>query len=124
MSIPEKVAKVKEELSKLHSSSFQESLLENDIKLEDISQSNRPALVQELYNMGVDWTGPSSINRSLIGDLCAYWIEKDRITKQDYECGLTEFLNILVDLVIDVPKVYEYTAAMIGNLFFTRIFCN
>lgn len=107
---------MKEQLSKLHFSTFGESHLENDIKLDDISAPNRPTLVQEIYNMGVDWTGPSSNNRSVIGDLCAYWIEKNRLSKQDYKRGLTEFLNTLVDLVIDVPKVYEYTAAMIGKL--------
>lgn len=89
--------------------------LENAPQLENIPDYNRWAVVRELHNMGVDLTGMNSSNRNFIGVLCSYWIKRGRLTKQDYIRGLTDYLDFLEDVVIDVPKVYEYTASMIGT---------
>lgn len=109
-------SQVKKALTSYQNDEFKDyNDLENAPQLEHVPEYNRWAVVRELYNMGVDLTGMNSSNRNFIGVLCSYWIKRGRLTKQDYMRGLTEYLDFLEDVSIDVPKVYEYTASMMGK---------
>lgn len=109
-------SQVKKALTSYQNDEFRDyNDLENAPQLENVPDYNRWAAVRELHNMGVDLTGMNSSNRNFIGVLCSYWIKRGRLTKQDYIRGLTDYLDFLEDVVIDVPKVYEYTASMIGR---------
>lgn len=81
--------------------------------LENINRAHRWALVRELYNSAVDYSGLNVAKRCFIGTICTYWLDQQQITKQDYVRGLSEYIGVLADIVIDVPKIYEWTAQMI-----------
>lgn len=87
--------------------------LEDAPQLEKINQAHRWALVRDLHNMAVDISGLTEEKRCFIGTICAYWLDHSQITKQDYVKGLSEYITMLADIVIDVPKIYEWTAQMI-----------
>lgn len=74
---------------------------------------HRWAVVRELHNSAVDTSGLNETKRCFIGTICAYWSDHNRITKQDYVRGLGEYLTLLEDIVIDVPKIHEWTVQMI-----------
>lgn len=109
-------SQVKAALTSYQNDEFRDySDLENAPQLDNVPEYNRWAVVLELHNMGIDLAGMNSNNRNFIGVLCSYWINRKRLTKQDYIRGLNDYLDSLEELVIDVPKVYEYTASMIGR---------
>lgn len=85
-------------------------------QLDKINQVHRWALVRDLHNMAVDISGLTEAKRCFIGIICTYWLNHNQISKQDYVRGLSEFVTMLADIEIDVPKVYEWTAQMICKL--------
>lgn len=85
-------------------------------QLDKINQVHRWALVRDLHNMAADISGLTEAKRCFIGIICTYWLNHNQISKQDYVRGLSEFVTMLADIVIDVPKVYEWTAQMICKL--------
>lgn len=85
-------------------------------QLDKINKVHRWALVRDLHNMAVDIPGLSEAKRCFIGIICTYWLDHQQITTQDYVKGLSEFITMLADIEIDVPKVYEWTAQMICKL--------
>lgn len=82
-------------------------------QLDKINKQHRWALVRDLHNSAVDISGLTEEKRCFIGTICTYWLNDKQITKQDYVKGLTEYIKLLADIVIDVPKIYEWTAQMI-----------
>jgi len=97
------------------------SSLEDSPQLDKINQAHRWALVRDLHNMAVDISGLTEEKSCFIGTICAYWYDHHQITKQDYVKGLSEYITLLGDIVIDVPKIYEWTAHMISVPFFKDI---
>lgn len=89
------------------------SALEEALQLDKIKKPHRWALVRDLHNMAVDISGLTEAKRCFISIICAYWLDHKQITTQDYVKGLSEFITMLADIEIDVPKVYEWTAQMI-----------
>lgn len=98
-------------------------------QLDSINRAHRWALVRELFNLAVDISGLNEAKRCFIGTICTYWLDQQQITKQDYVRGLTEYVTMLADIVIDVPKIYEWTAQMLCKCFLvnnnqqTKILC-
>lgn len=89
------------------------SELDEAPQLDKINRCDRWALVRDLHNSAVDISGLTEEKRCLIGTICTYWLKNNQITKQDYVKGLSEYVTMLADIVIDVPKIYEWTAQMI-----------
>lgn len=87
--------------------------LEHAPQLDRIFECDRWAVIRELHNLSVDTTGLNDSDRLFIGIICTYWIKQKRINKADYTRGLSEYLNLIEDLIIDVPKVCEWTSQMI-----------
>lgn len=87
--------------------------LEHAPQLDKIPENNRWAVIRELHNLAVDTTGLNDSDRLFIGTICTYWIKQIRLNKADYVRGLSEYLNFIEDLIIDVPKVCEWTSQMI-----------
>lgn len=105
---------VKTVLTSHQNDEFREaSDLENAPQLEIIPENNRWAVVRDLHNNAVETSRLTDSNRNFIGIICSYWINNNRLTKQDYKRGITKYLEPLDDLAIDVPKVYEWSAQMI-----------
>ncbi|XP_031622161.1 eukaryotic translation initiation factor 4G isoform X2 [Contarinia nasturtii] len=90
-------------------------------QLDKINKNHRWALVRDLHNRAVDISGLTEEKRCFIGTICTYWLNNNQITKQDYVKGLLEYINLLADIVMDVPKIYEWTAQMISVAFFSNI---
>lgn len=84
-------------------------------KLEKIHENHRWVAVRELYNMAVDISGLKEAKRFFIGEICAFWINCKRITSKDYVRGLGEYVDLMEDTSIDVPKIYEWTAQMMSK---------
>lgn len=84
-------------------------------KLEKVPENHRWVAIRELHNKAVDISGLTETKRFFIGTICTYWIDNKVITKKDYIRGLSEYITLLEDIVIDVPKIYEWTAQMISK---------
>lgn len=82
-------------------------------KIEDVHESHRQMAIRELHNMAADMTGPTEAKLCYIGQICHFWLKQKFIVKQDYVQGVSEYLNTLADIEIDVPKIFEWTAQMI-----------
>lgn len=91
--------------------------LEDAPQIDVHENHHRWAVVRELHNLAVDTSGLNEAKRCFIGTICAYWIDHNRITKQDYVRGLGEYITLLEDIVIDVPKIHEWTVQMICKCF-------
>lgn len=87
--------------------------LEEAPQLDKINRIDRWALVRDLHNSVVDISGLTEEKRCFTGIICTYWLENHQITKQDYVKGLSEYIKMLEDIEIDVPRIYEWTAQMI-----------
>lgn len=87
--------------------------LEHAPQLDKVPDNNRWAVIRELHNLAVDTTGLNDSGRLFIGTICTYWIKRNHLTKSDYMRGLSDYLNLIEDLIIDVPKVCEWTSQMI-----------
>lgn len=87
--------------------------LDDAPQLDKINQAYRWAVVRDLHNSAVDISGLTEAKRCFIGIICTYWFDTNQITKHDYVKGLSEYITLLADIVIDVPKIYEWTAQMI-----------
>lgn len=85
-------------------------------KIEDIHESHRQTAVRELHNKAVDMSGSTESKLCFIGHICNYWLKQKLIVKQDYVQGVSEFLNIIADIEMDVPKIFEWTVQMICKL--------
>lgn len=81
--------------------------------LDKIALENRWAIVREFYGLTTDAKGLHESNRVFVGLICTYWVKTNAISKKDYIRGLTEYLDILEDLQIDVPKIWEWTVETI-----------
>lgn len=110
---------VKEVLSALKTDALRDyKSLEDAPPLDKIHTSHRWAIVSKLHNLAVDTSGLNETKCCFIGTICAYWIDQKQITKQDYVRGVSEFVAQLEDIVIDVPKVHEWTVWMICKCLF------
>lgn len=85
--------------------------------LDKIALEHRWAIVREFYNVYADAKGLNRDNRIFVGLILTYWIRQNAISKQDYIRGLTEYLEQIEDLEIDVPKIWEWTVESICKLF-------
>lgn len=106
--------KLRSEISDYNSSEYASNLGE-------IPESHRWTVIRELHNKANDISGLTDAKRCLIGILCTYWLNNNRITKNDYIRGLLEYFTSLSDIVIDVPKIYEWTVQMICKCFRSQI---
>lgn len=90
--------------------------LEDAPPLDAINKCYRWALVRDLYNSAVDISGLTEAKRCFIGIICTYWLNNNQITKYDCVKGVSEYITLLEDVVIDVPKIYEWMAQMLCKL--------
>lgn len=82
-------------------------------KIDDIHESHRQSAVRELHNKAVDMPGSTEAKLCFVGHICNYWMKQKFIVKKDYVQGVSEFLNILADIEMDVPLIFEWTVQMI-----------
>lgn len=87
--------------------------LESAPSLDKVAPENRWAIVRELYNLSADLKGLNESNRVFVGLICSFWVKINSISKKDYIRGLTEYLDFMEDLQIDVPKIWEWSVEAI-----------
>lgn len=87
--------------------------LDNAPSLEAVARKDRWAIVREIYNLSAELKGLNESNRVFVGTMCSYWVKNGLITKEDYLRGITEYLEPIEDVQIDVPKIWEWTVETI-----------
>lgn len=87
--------------------------LDNAPTLDKIAQKDRWAIIRELYNLSAELKGLNEADRVFVGLLCSFWVNRNSVSKEDYVRGLTEYLDLMEDLQIDVPKIWEWSVETI-----------
>ena len=59
----------------------------------------------------------SVASRKSIGHLLGQLVLRHILLRKQYEAGLRSVLQIVGDLVVDIPKVWDYLGELIGNIF-------
>ena len=72
-------------------------------------------LVESLINGVLERSAPS---RKTIGHLLGQLVLRHILLRKQYETGLRSVLHYAGDLVVDIPKVWDYLGELIGNIFY------
>lgn len=90
-------------------------LADCEAELRTVSPAHRWAAVRELCNAAVENPRLNSDDRRFSGRCCVGWVRSAMLTPADYARAVGEFLATIDDLVFDIPKVWTYTAEMLGE---------
>lgn len=90
-------------------------LADSHIELEIVVEAYRWAAVRELHNLAVELVRLNTSDRIFAGQVCCHWIATKIITVSDYLRALREFFDLVGELSLDIPNIYQYIAECVGK---------